>query len=369
MSAFRFEATTTERSSGLQDELGAHGVDQDAFGGHVRVVQGHALEGFVPEDHAVLLGVGFGDGGDLLYCAGSGEVEGEAHDPLAALFGEQGGLEGDLIAGAAAAEVPSAQAGVLAFAVFADHDPVELGVVGLAQRGLDAGQELHRADVGPLVEVLRDVQAQAPEADVVRDVFPADGAEVDGVKVLQGLQALRVHHLAGLFVVAAAPGELGPFEGELAGGILGEGVQDAAPGGDNFLAHAVGGDGSDAEFLGGAHVPTSSLSVLAASHCLSSSSRRPGTTRRPRPRSDPVDRVSLLVVPSTAERTPFWTRKRALSEQSTGGLLGVAGGDVQEGPGGGSQVFFPAQDGDVQMGHGFDQECPQPGLVRQRSPG
>ena len=85
---------------------------------------------------------------------------------------------------------------------------------------------------------------------MVRDVFPADGAEVDGVEVLEGVQAVGVHHLAGLGVVPAAPGELGPLEGELAAGILRQGVQDAAAGGDDFLADAVGGDGSDAECSG-----------------------------------------------------------------------------------------------------------------------
>ena len=68
------------------------------------------------------------------------------------------------------AEVAAAEAGVLAFAVLPDDDPVEFGVIGLAQRGHDAGQELDRADVGPLVEVLGDVQAQAPQADVVGHV-------------------------------------------------------------------------------------------------------------------------------------------------------------------------------------------------------
>src|SRR6478735_4863104 len=226
----------------VQDELGAHRVDQDALGGDIGVVQGNPLEGFVPEDHAVLLGVGLGDGGDLLHRAGPGEIEREAHDALAALLGEQRGLQGDIVARAAAAEVPPAEACVLAFTVFADHNPVELGGVGLAQRGLDAREELHRTDVGPLVKVLRDIQAQAPEADVVRDVFPADSAEVDGVEILEGVQSVGVHHLAGLGVVLAAPWELGPFEGELAAGILRQGVQDPASGGDDLFADPVCGD-------------------------------------------------------------------------------------------------------------------------------
>ena len=56
--------------------------------------------------------------------------------------------------GPRAGQVAAAEAGVLALAVLPDDDPVEVGVVGLAQRGDDAGVEVHRADVGPLVEVL-----------------------------------------------------------------------------------------------------------------------------------------------------------------------------------------------------------------------
>src|SRR4029079_5962415 len=121
-----------------------------------------------------------GDGGNLLHGAGASQVEREPQDPFAALLGEQCGLQRDLVTRAAAGQVPAAEAGVLAFAVLPDDDPVEFGVVGLAQRGLDAGVELHRADVRPQVEVLGDVQPQTPEADVVGDVGPADGAEVDG---------------------------------------------------------------------------------------------------------------------------------------------------------------------------------------------
>ena len=87
-------------------------------------------------------------------------------------------------------------------------------------------------------------------------------------KSLQGLQAVVGHHPAGLLVVLAAPVELVPVEGELAAGVLGEGVENAAAGGDDLLADSVGRDGSDAECLGGVHVPISSSSVLAASHCF-----------------------------------------------------------------------------------------------------
>ena len=245
MSALRFEATTTERSSGLSTNLADMASTSTLSVVDVGVVLRDAGEGLVPQHHAVLLGVALGDAGDLLHPARAGQVEGEADDPLAALLGEQRGLQGDLVARTAGRQVAAAEAGVLALAVLPDHDPVEVGVVGLAQRRDDAGVEVHRPDVGPLVEVLRDVQPQAPERDVVRDGRPADGAEVDGVVVLQGLQPVLGHHPAGPGVVLAAPVELVPGEGERAVRVLGQGVENPAAGGDDLFADAVGGDGCD----------------------------------------------------------------------------------------------------------------------------
>ena len=64
--------------------------------------------------------------------AGAGQVEGEPHDALAADLGEQGGLDGNLATLTACGEVAAADAGVLALGVLPDHDPVQVGVVGLA---------------------------------------------------------------------------------------------------------------------------------------------------------------------------------------------------------------------------------------------
>src|SRR6202012_764704 len=115
-------------------------------------------EGVVPQHHAVLLGVALGDAGDLAPVAGPGQVEREAHDALAADFGEYGRLHGHFPTGAAAGKVAPACADVFAFAVLADDDPAELGVVGLAKGAAHPRQETDRAHVGPLVEVLADGQ-------------------------------------------------------------------------------------------------------------------------------------------------------------------------------------------------------------------
>ncbi|GGZ01707.1 hypothetical protein GCM10010365_20930 [Streptomyces poonensis] len=111
-------------------------------------------------------------------------------------------------AGSASREVAAAETSVLTLAVLADDDPVQFVVVGLAQRAGDAGQEADRADVGPLVEALADLQPQAPQADVVRGGGPADGAEADGAEALELVQTAVGHHLPGGGVAVAVPGEL-----------------------------------------------------------------------------------------------------------------------------------------------------------------
>ena len=92
-------------------------------------------------------------------------------------------MQGDLVAGAAPGQVAATDPGVLALGVLADHDPVHRRFRGVAQRAGDPRQELHRPHAGVLVEPLADREAEAPEGDVVGHVRPADGAEVDGVKV------------------------------------------------------------------------------------------------------------------------------------------------------------------------------------------
>src|SRR5581483_12047719 len=114
---------------------------QHALGFHVGVVAGDAPEDLVPQHHAVLLGVALGHAGDLPPGPGAGQIESEPHDPLAADVGEQRGLHGDLVAWATSGEVTAAQARVLTLAVLPDDDPVQLGVIGLAQRATHARQE------------------------------------------------------------------------------------------------------------------------------------------------------------------------------------------------------------------------------------
>jgi hypothetical protein len=239
---------------GLQDELRGHGVDQHTLGRHVRVVGRDTAEHLVPQDHAVLLRVALGHAGDLFVRTGPRELEREPHDPLTSVLGEQRRLHRHLTAVAPGTEVTAAEPGVLTLGVLPDDDPVEFGAVRLAQRALDAGQELHRPYVRPLVEVLADVQPQTPETDVVRDSGPADRAEVDGVEFLELVEAVLGHHPAVLGVVVAAPAELLPVKGETAVRGIGERVQHGPAGFDDLDADTVGGDGGDPERLLVCHI-------------------------------------------------------------------------------------------------------------------
>ena len=180
----------------------------------VGVVLRDALEDLVPQHHAVLLGVALGDAGDLLPGPGPGELEGEPDDPLAADLGEHRGLGGDL---AGSARPPKLRPPKPAYSpsVFSRTTTQSRSVSSALRSGLVMpGRNCDRAHVGPLVEALADAQAQPPQADVVGDVRPADGAEVDGVEVLELLEPVLGHHPAGLLVVLAAPRELLPLEVE-----------------------------------------------------------------------------------------------------------------------------------------------------------
>ena len=131
-------------------------------------------------DHAVLLGVALGHAGDLAG-AGGGELEGEANDPLAALFGEQGGLDGDLLARAAGCQIASADAGVLALGVFPHQDPVERRVA-VERSGLVTLEKLTGRTLANWSKPWQMTSRKSPQADVVGHGGPADGAEVDRVE-------------------------------------------------------------------------------------------------------------------------------------------------------------------------------------------
>src|SRR5205823_6078906 len=115
-------------------------------------------------------------------------------------------------------------------------------------------------------------EAQPPQADVVRDARPADGAEVDRVERLERVEGSRVDHPAGVLVVLADRGELLVLEGDPAPGLRGEPIEYSNPLGHDFLPDSIPWDDREAKDL---------------IHALSLRVRRPGA----------VDRASALPAP------------------------------------------------------------------------
>ena len=65
----------------------------------------------------------------------------------------------------------SALAGVFAFGVLADYDPVEGSAGAVAQGRCDAAQDAGGAHIGVLLEWLAEGEAETPEGDVVGDIW------------------------------------------------------------------------------------------------------------------------------------------------------------------------------------------------------
>ena len=124
-----------------------------------------------------------GHAGDLCASAGQRQVEGVADDPLAALLGEQAGLDGDLLAASARDRLrPPMPA--YSPSVFSRTTTQSMRLGGaVAQRARRRpGSSRTGRDADVLVEALADRQAQTPQADVVGHAGPADRAEVDRVE-------------------------------------------------------------------------------------------------------------------------------------------------------------------------------------------
>ena len=156
------------------------------------------------------LGIAFGDDGEQLAGARLGQAEGKTHDALhpgAGHHAQVGGhLDGVALVGTAT------HAGVFTFGVFAHDDPVQVFGRAALEGCINARQDARGPHVGVLVKPLANLQAQAPERDVVGDVRVARRAEQDGVLAAQLRQAISGHHLAMGAVPVAAPAVAGEFK-------------------------------------------------------------------------------------------------------------------------------------------------------------
>ena len=232
----------------LQHHPHGHRVDQHLVPRHVGELGGHLGGDLVPHHHAEALGVGLGDHGEQPARPRLGQTKRIAHDPRDAHAGEDGNLGGHLLGQPPMR--PAAMAGIFALAVLPHDHPVQIAGAAIAQRRRDARQNLGGPHVGILVEALADRQAQPPQADMVRHIRRADGAEIDRIEFLQCRQPVGRHHRAVPPVVVGAPVEFLDHEAEIAAAPL-QRAQRLQPGGDHLGADAVGGDGGNGVFAHG----------------------------------------------------------------------------------------------------------------------
>src|SRR4051812_19311781 len=295
-----------ERGRAVHHARGA-GVDQLLVPLHVGEVLAHCQCDFVPHHHAMTLRVGLGDDGELLARAGLRQLEREAHDALDAGAREDAHVGGhfDRMALVRAA----ADAGVFALGVLAHDHPVQVPGRAALERCVDARQDARGAHVGVLVEALADLQAQAPQRDVVRDVRVAGRAEQDRVHVADRVEPVVRHHLAVLAVPVAAPAEAGELETEGGAG-RGKRLQHLLPRGDHFLAYAIAGDAGDLVCLHGmSFAARHSRRAAAQGTCGISSHREPPGKESPRARA-PCSGRSRARPASSGARAAGATRRR-----------------------------------------------------------
>jgi hypothetical protein len=182
------------------------GVDQFLVPGHIRELGRDLQRDLVPHHHGVALGVALGDDGQQL--AGPDWASLKAKRMMRSTPARV------IIDTSVAASIgwpwctrpPTPEYSPSEFSrtmtQFRSSGPQRLS------GRVDARQDARRAHVGVLVEALADLQAQAPQRDVVGDVRVAGRAEQDRVLVADGVQAVGGHHHAVLAVVVAAPVEI-----------------------------------------------------------------------------------------------------------------------------------------------------------------
>jgi hypothetical protein len=215
-------------------------IDQHFVGFDVGILERDFGGDFIPQNHAMALGVGLGDYGEFLPGAGCGQVESETHDAFDAGSGEDGGFGGDFFRESAMGA--TAVTGILAFAVLADYDPIEFTVVYVTQRRDEAWENTSGTYIGVLIEPLADFEAESPEREVVGNGGMADGAEVDGVESLEDLETVIGHHEAGFVEIVGTPREV--FYVELEGALFYfESVENLEASGDYFFPDTVTRDG------------------------------------------------------------------------------------------------------------------------------
>jgi len=177
-------------------------IDEDAFDADLGKVSRDLIHELVPEHVPVAGSVGLRRAGQKL-ASGPRRLERVPNDALHAGTGEDARLEGDLSGEPLMRS--AAHSCVLAFGVLAYEEHVHVVRASPRQGGGDSGQEPARAQVGPQVETLPDLEDHAPERDVIGDGRVADRPEQHGVVGADDVERVCRHHPAVLVVVGRAP--------------------------------------------------------------------------------------------------------------------------------------------------------------------
>lgn len=153
---------------GLLHHANSHGIDQHLVHGDVWKLFAYRRRHFVPENHAVPLGIALGHNSQHLARALLGHLKRKANETGHAVPRKDGHFSRRLPG------LPDMRSAALArifsLAVLTNDDPVEVAGVTVTQRRLRAGQDTSGPNVCVLLEGLADSEAQPPEGNVVWDI-------------------------------------------------------------------------------------------------------------------------------------------------------------------------------------------------------
>ena len=226
-------------------EMGGQDVDVELAGLDLGILLGDRREALVPVGHGDGDAVRLGGGDDLATIARHGEVEGIAHDALAALLGEDGGLDRPFELGALV-HAP-ADGGILALVVLAHDEVVDVAGLAVGEGRFEAVEEAYGAEVDVLLEAAADRNQQAPQRDVIGHSRPPHSTKVDRVMLGDLVEPVGRHHGAGLGKALARPVQVVPGVVDAEAGA--HRLQHADPLRHHLVADAITGDDGDRSLL------------------------------------------------------------------------------------------------------------------------
>ena len=187
---------------GMTDKVRGQDVYMELVRADVRILRGHRTETSVPEWHGMDDAVRFRCRCQMPVSL-AGQFESVAHNAIDATTRENSLLHRDFVIGSfvkAAADV-----GVFAFVVFTDDAEFNLTGLPVFERALNSFKQPYWPQIDVLKEAATDWNQEPPQGCVVGNVRVSNGAEKNGVKRPELLDAIRGHHLPSFDVGFTAP--------------------------------------------------------------------------------------------------------------------------------------------------------------------